>query len=242
MQRILYFVHSLLPSNLFLQKATHDLDIINSIVDLKPVSVAAFGSRLVYGGDMSNDLTCDTCEKKMTCTMSVHRRLLDTARPLTAKHERKCVYAKEIDIDDNQVMIIQYEGGVTASYSQSFNAPLHGGRRGGTFIGTEGVMNLEYYGDYVENSKHEITLGNSQIDITRINAKPGTKIHEVYDWAGHNHFDGKHNRIAGCAFARRAFICRRLGRPLRKAMQNQQRAVKNPPQHICPLAAVPETA
>ena len=53
--------------DLFLQKATHDLDIINSIVGLKPVSVAAFGSRLVYGGDKPNDLTCDTCKENMTC-------------------------------------------------------------------------------------------------------------------------------------------------------------------------------
>ena len=100
------------------------------------------------------------------------------------------MYAKEIDIDDNQVMIIQYEGGVTASYCQTFNAPQRGGRRGGYFIGTEGIMDLEYYGEFIENSKNEILFGNSRIDITKLNAKPGTKIHEVYDWAGHNHFDG----------------------------------------------------
>jgi predicted dehydrogenase len=177
--------------NLFLQKATHDFDIINSVIGLKPISIAAFGSRLVYGGEMPNELTCDICEKNMICSMSVHRRHLYAARPLTAKHERKCVYAKEIDIDDNQVVIIQYEGGVTASYSQSFNAPSQGGRRGGTFIGTEGIMNLEFYGDYVENhARHEIIIGNSQIDITQINAKPGSKIHEVYDWVGQGHFDG----------------------------------------------------
>ena len=182
---------------LFLQKATHDLDIVNSIIGLRPVRIAAFGSRLVYGGDMPNDLTCDTCEEKMNCSMSVHRCLLDAARPLTREDERKCVYAKEIDIDDNQVMIIQYEGGVTASYSQSFNAPSQGGRRGGTFIGTEGILNLEYYGDYIENSKNEIIIGNSQIDITQFNAKPGTKIHEVYDWAGQGHFDGNEFGMLG---------------------------------------------
>ncbi|OHB61488.1 MAG: hypothetical protein A2Y12_06855 [Planctomycetes bacterium GWF2_42_9] len=183
--------------NLFLQKATHDLDIINSIIGLKPVKIAAFGSRLVYGGDMPNDLTCDICDKKMICPMSVHKRFLDAARPLTAKHERKCVYAKEIDIDDNQVMIIQYEGGVTATYSQSFNAPPQGGGRGGTFIGTDGIMELKYYGDYEENSKNEITKGSSQLNITKFNAKPSSRIHEVYDWAGHGHFDGNEYGMLG---------------------------------------------
>jgi hypothetical protein len=51
-------------------------------------------------------------------------------------------------------------------------------------------MKLQYYGEFVENSKNEIIFGNSQIDITKYNTKPGTKIHEVYDWAGHGHFDG----------------------------------------------------
>ena len=176
--------------NLLYQKATHDLDIINSIIGLKPVSIAAFGSRLVYGGDMPNDLTCDTCDRKMTCPMSVHKLYFDAARPLHPKHRRQCVYASEIDIDDNHVMIIQYEGGVTASYSQTFNAPMQGGQRGGYFVGTGGIMHLRYYGDFVESPKGEIIFGNSQIDITKFNAKPGSRIHEVYDWAEHNHFDG----------------------------------------------------
>ena len=45
--------------SLLLQKATHDLDIINSIIGLKPINIAAFGSRQVYGGKMPNELTCD---------------------------------------------------------------------------------------------------------------------------------------------------------------------------------------
>jgi predicted dehydrogenase len=176
--------------DLFLQKATHDFDIINHVIGLKPVSIAAFGSRLVYGGDMPNDLTCDTCEKKMACPMSVHRRHLDAAKALYPRHMRKCVYAQEIDIDDNQVVIIQYEGGVTASYSQTFNAPAQGGKRGGFFIGTEGIMELQYYGEFVEAPSGETLVGNSHLDLRRHNGKPGSVIHEVHDWAGHGHFDG----------------------------------------------------
>ena len=57
--------------SLLLQKGTHDLDLINYFIGLKPEAVAAFGSRQVYGGDMPNDLTCDVCDRKMTCTMSI---------------------------------------------------------------------------------------------------------------------------------------------------------------------------
>lgn len=176
--------------DLFLQKATHDFDIINSIIGLKPVSIAAFGSRQVYGGDMPNDLTCDDCDRKMTCPMSIYKLQMEADKILPGKNGRLCVYAKEIDIDDNQTVIIQYEDGVTASYSQTFNAPQRGGQRGGYFIGTDGIMHLRYYGEFVETPKREILVGNSQIDITRYHEKPGSVIHETYDWAGHSHFDG----------------------------------------------------
>lgn len=177
--------------SLLLQKATHDLDIMNHVTGLKPVSIAAFGSRLLYGGDMPNDLTCDVCDRKMSCPMSIYRRKLEAGKLLPPPQLRKCVYAREIDINDNEVLIIQYEGGVTASYSETFNAPTLGGQRGGAFIGSEGIMELKYYGDFVEDHTNgAIMVGNSHIDITKFNAKPGTRIHEVYDWGGEHHFDG----------------------------------------------------
>jgi len=182
--------------SLLLQKATHDFDIINSVIGLRPVSMAAFGSRRVYGGEESDALTCDECERKCTCPMSIYRLDLDAGRGLPPPHKRQCVYAQEIDIDDNQAVIIQYEGGVTASYGQTFNAPTQGGQRGGYFIGTEGIMQLSYYGDFVESPEGQKLVGNSRIDITRYHQKPGSRIHEVYDWWGHDHFDGTEFGIA----------------------------------------------
>lgn len=176
--------------DLWLQKATHDFDIINSIIDLKPLSTAAFGSRLVYGGEMPNDLTCDECDKKWDCPMSIYRLQFDAAKPLPPKHLRKCVYAQEIDIDDNQTAIFKYENNVNVSYSQSFNAPQQGGQRGGYFIGTEGIMHLKYYNEFVETPEGQMIAGNSSIEISRYHQKPSSRIFELYDWGGHSHFDG----------------------------------------------------
>jgi predicted dehydrogenase len=176
--------------SLLLQKATHDFDIINSIIGLKPVSVAAFGSRMVYGGDMPNDLTCGKCKRKWSCPKSIYKLELAAGKPLPGKNNQLCVYSKEIDIDDNQTVIIQYEGGATASYCQTFNAPQQGGQRGGYFIGTEGIMHLRYYGDFQETPQGQMLVGNSRIDITRNQQKAGTRIQEIYDWSGHAHFDG----------------------------------------------------
>jgi predicted dehydrogenase len=176
--------------SLLLQKATHDFDVINTIIGRTPVSVAAFGSRLVYGGDMPNDLTCDVCDRKDTCPMSVYRLQQEGARPMSSGKGEKCVYASEIDIDDNHTVIINYEGGVTASYSQSFCAPQRGGRRGGFFIGTAGTMELQYYGEFVETPEGEALVGNSRIDIMQRLAKSESSIREVYDWTGESHFGG----------------------------------------------------
>ena len=174
--------------SLLLQKATHDLDLINYFIGLKPETVAAFGSRLVYGGDMPNDLTCDACDRKMSCPMSIYRRKLDAGKPLLPPELRLCVYAKEIDIDDNQVLAIKYEGGVTASYSQTFNAPFSGGQRGGYFIGTEGILDFRLYGEFEEHpNTGAFVKGTSTIRITRFNDKPGSSLVETHDWADVGH-------------------------------------------------------
>lgn len=174
--------------NLLLQKATHDLDLINYLIGLTPRNIAAFGSRKVYGGDRPNDLVCADCGEKMTCPMSVYRRKLDAARPIPPREAQLCVFAKEIDIDDNHVLAIQYDGGATASYSQTFNAPFAGGQRGGYFIGTEGILEFKLYGEFEEHpTTGAYVKGTSTIRITRLNDKPGSSLFETHDWADIGH-------------------------------------------------------
>ncbi len=174
--------------SLLLQKGTHDLDLINYFIGLVPETIAAFGSRQIYGGDKPNDLVCVDCAEKMTCRMSVFRRKLDAARPIPPRERQRCVFAKEIDIDDNQVLAIQYEGGVAASYCQTFNSPFAGGQRGGYFIGTEGIMDFKLYGEFEEHpTTGAYVKGTSTIRITRFNDKPGSSLFETHDWADVGH-------------------------------------------------------
>ena len=51
-------------------------------------------------------------------------------------------------------------------------------------------MDLAYYGDIEETPDGQMLKGTSHIDILRRNQKPGTRIHETYDWAGQSHYDG----------------------------------------------------
>ena len=118
-------------TGLLLQKAAHDIDMIHLITGSYTKKVAAFGSLDFYGGNKPNDLTCSGCPEKDTCT--------DAQNPLEKRQTmQKCAFRKEIDVEDNTVMIMQLENGIKASYEQCHFTPDYW--RNYTFIGTEGRM------------------------------------------------------------------------------------------------------
>jgi predicted dehydrogenase len=112
-------------TSLLLQKGSHDLDIIHWITGQYGKRVAAFGGLDYYGGDKPNDLTCPQCPEKDTCPDRGQRLL-------------RCAFRKEVDIEDNNVVIMELEGGIKASYLQCHFTPDY--HRNYVFIGTEGRM------------------------------------------------------------------------------------------------------
>ena len=123
-------------TSLLLQKGSHDIDMIHWITGRYTKRTAAFGSLDFFGGDKPNDLTCPTCPERETCTEYV-----DSTR------RNQCAFRQEVDVEDNQVMIMQLEGGIKASYLQCHFTPDY--HRNYTFIGTEGRM---------ENSEPEMKV------------------------------------------------------------------------------------
>ena len=117
-------------ASLLLQKGSHDIDMIHWITGRYTRRTAAFGSLDFFGGDKPNDLTCPVCPERDTCTeVSQSRRI-------------QCCFRQEVDVEDNQMMIMELEGGIKASYLQCHFTPDY--HRNYTFIGTEGrVENSE---------------------------------------------------------------------------------------------------
>lgn len=113
-------------TSLLLQKGSHDIDIIHWIAGSYTKRVSAFGSLDFYGGDMPNDLTCPTCDIRDTCTEASPGTLIE------------CAFRQEIDVEDNNVMIMELENGIKASYVQCHFTPDY--HRNYTFIGTKGRM------------------------------------------------------------------------------------------------------
>lgn len=122
-------------TSLLLQKGSHDIDIIHWITGSYTKKVSAFGSLDVYGGDKPNDLTCPTCDEKDTC-------------PEASLHVlTECAFREEVDVEDNNVVIMELENGVKASYLQCHFTPDY--ERNYTFIGTKGRMENDDVNDKV---------------------------------------------------------------------------------------------
>ncbi|MGI6367920.1 MAG: Gfo/Idh/MocA family protein [Anaerolineae bacterium] len=116
--------------SLLLQKGSHDIDMIHWITGKYTRRVAAFGGLDMFGGDRPNDLTCPTCPERDVCPEALSGPRV------------QCAFRQEVDVEDNQVMIMELEGGIKASYLQCHFTPDY--HRNYTFIGTEGrVENSE---------------------------------------------------------------------------------------------------
>lgn len=113
-------------NSLLLQKGSHDIDMIHWLTGQYTKRVAAFGSLDYFGGDKPNDLTCEVCDEAQTCwDFSDNRR-------------NQCAFRQEVEVEDNNVMIMELDGGIKASYLQCHFTPDY--HRNYTIIGTEGRL------------------------------------------------------------------------------------------------------
>lgn len=76
---------------LFLQKATHDIDVINYLTGEKPVQVCAMKSKQIFRGDMPSGLRCSQCDRMRDCmesTYHIERTRNDIPRGTTAAMQK----------------------------------------------------------------------------------------------------------------------------------------------------------
>jgi len=118
-------------NSLLLQKGSHDLDMIHWLTGAYTRKVAAFGGLDFFGGDRTNDLACPECAEARTCPEYIEW-----------PGHQLCVFRQEVEVEDNQVMIMELERGIKASYLQCHFTPDY--HRNYVIIGTEGrVENSE---------------------------------------------------------------------------------------------------
>ena len=129
--------------SLMLEKGTHSLDLINWYVGSHPVRVFASGGLDVFGVDARNDKRCRNCSDAATCPYYVEPEDFELDYGgVVREMEDLCVWAGEVDVDDNAVALIDYENGARISFIECQFTPEYS--REFTFIGTGGKVEAYY--------------------------------------------------------------------------------------------------
>ncbi len=115
-------------TGLLLQKASHDIDMIHFLTGRYTKRVTAMGSLDYFGGDKPNDLTCEKCAEKDTCTDFSAREM-----------KSMCCFRKEVDVEDHSMVLMDL-GDARACYVQCHYATETS--RNYHVIGTRGEADL----------------------------------------------------------------------------------------------------
>ena len=140
---------------LFLQKATHDFDYINYLLELKPQWICAMNSKQIYKGDHPAGLRCDDCDEWDSCIESpFHRFFTRKERDRVGPSSLVCGFATDTGNEDSGSALIRYETGMHACYSQNFFARRGAGKRGATLLGYSGTLEFDWYTDRLKVHMH----------------------------------------------------------------------------------------
>ena len=130
-----------------LQKGIHAVDLIYSLVGADPVRVFASGGLDFYGRDPDAvGRQCKDCDKAATCNFHPHTGLgvAEWKRKKVAKDApppaTPCVFDGSIDVDDNELLLLDFANGVRVSFADIYFAPDN--KRECTFYGTKGRATL----------------------------------------------------------------------------------------------------
>ena len=183
--------------SLLLQKATHDFDVIHFVTGSYTRRLVALGNRAYYGGDHDNNLTCPACPDIDACPEANH----DPNNPRV-----ECAFRKEIDVEDNEMVLLELENGILANYSQCHFTPDY--HRNYVFIGTLGRMEsfeaMQRVKGWQDTNRIEILYRNSpQRETIHFNTEfwghGGADIRMIKNWLASirdGSFD-RENPIAG---------------------------------------------
>lgn len=136
----------------FLQKSTHDLDYINHLLaGDRPLRIMAAKSRGIFGGDMPAGKKCADCEKRAECPESPEN-LKDFYATIPAG--AYCCFARDVDIEECDSCILEYESGIHAVYTQNFVVRRGAGKRGARIVGFLGTLEFDWVSGIITVHHH----------------------------------------------------------------------------------------
>ena len=164
--------------SLLVHKSTHHFDIVNWLLDEKPVRVNAFGSLRFYGPNREQrGERCLTCPHKKDCRFYMDIEADPELRDFYYKNEQedgyirdRCVFSDEINIEDSVAVNVQYSGGAVMNYSLTAHSPYEGCRLviNGTDGRLEATERKDQIVDYKEVSAQEVLIFNRRGEKIRM--------------------------------------------------------------------------
>lgn len=151
---------------LFMQKATHDIDVLNYLTGEKPIEVCSMKSKQIYKGNMPAGLRCSECARQQECMDSTYN--ITYTRNDTPRSDY-CGFAVDTGNEDSGSMLIRYESGMHAMYSQNFFARKGAARRGARLYGYKGTVEFDYVKDEIIVYDHM----SDQVAKIKVNTPPG---------------------------------------------------------------------
>ncbi|MBQ9501647.1 MAG: Gfo/Idh/MocA family oxidoreductase [Lentisphaeria bacterium] len=134
-----------------LAKCSHDIDILSWLAGEDPCRVSSFGSLTFFTPDKLEHEFCSECPDR-NCRFRFSGEMVAMNEQEAASPSRygfdRCVYTKDKDVIDHQVVNFEYPSGVTASFSLDLFAPA--ARRRLKVVGSTG---------YIEADTRDLTVG-----------------------------------------------------------------------------------
>ncbi len=142
---------------LLLQKATHDFDYINYVMNERVVRVAAMGTfQHVFGGKKPAGLVCSKCRDQERCMESPQNR----KRVAAGTEDHPCVYSvacgslKTGTNEDCSSVLMEFPSGAHGVYTQVFFSRRDAGSRGATVSGYDGTIGFDWYTNIIKHVRH----------------------------------------------------------------------------------------
>lgn len=131
---------------MFIEKATHDFDIMLWFLETWPATIAAFGGTQAFGGTKPADLRCRDCDERATCPESIQNTRWRSGKYKVEELEScddLCVFSSAVDACDNEHTLIQFANGKFGTYVQWFFSPRSYHHRIYEVQGTEGALEVD---------------------------------------------------------------------------------------------------
>lgn len=164
-----------------IEKATHDIDVMQWLLEAKPVSVFASSKRMVFGGDKRPELHCRNCHERLTCPESmtnIMHRWTNSFEEMKNMDDL-CVFSSVVDTPDDEICLIQFDNGIHGTYTHAFYTPRSFHHRDYQIIGNLGAIDIDLGDEF----------GGKILVAERYGTHADKAVHN-FDYLMRNHYNG----------------------------------------------------